>query len=237
MLNNPHEIAYIGKDCVKGNICGVALCFHGLGHSEMKTLPDASDLKLGAMGVLPVFPYYGPWSWMNREARRLVDALVERLYDIFHLGADVPLILIGGSMGGHAALVYARYAARTPAAVICNCPVADPLYHSTERVDLPRTFKLAYGMYGEPIDDVFREHSPVDQAAEMPRVPYLIIHGKNDEAVNKAHHSDVLVKRMRENGHNIEYLEVDGMGHCHITNYDVYRRPFSFVQENLPPLL
>jgi len=166
---------------------------------------------------------------MNKDSQALVDEIVDRVYAEFELGDDIPLIIRGGSMGGHAALNYARYSKRKPAAVACNCPVADPLFHSTERPDLPRTFLLAYGMGNEPIEEVFKENSPVEQAANMPFVPFLIVHGTNDEAVNKQAHSDVFVKRMKESGHDIEYIEAQGMGHCGFIDFDIYRRYQNFV--------
>ncbi len=229
MFDKLTDVAFIGDNYVKGPIRAVVLSFHGLGYGAEKKTPDTDELELAARGALCVFPYYGPWSWMNRGARSLVDEIVARAYREFALDDSVPLILRGGSMGGHAALNYARYSKRRPAAVACNCPVADPKFHSTERTDLPRTFLYAYGMSGQTMREAFFENSPVEQAADMPRVPYLIIHGTEDKAVNKAAHSDVFVARMKAEGHDIEYVEAPGMGHCAFVDYAVYRRYQDFV--------
>ena len=45
-------------------------------------------------------------------------------------------------------------------------------------------------------------------------MPYYIVHGDADAAVNKALHSDRFVAAMREAGHVVEYHEVPGMAHC-----------------------
>lgn len=38
-------------------------------------------------------------------------------------------------------------------------------------------------------------------------------YGDKDKAVNKENHSDKLIRKMRENNFDIEYIEVRGMGH------------------------
>ncbi|MDR0450117.1 MAG: prolyl oligopeptidase family serine peptidase [Treponema sp.] len=214
---------------MKGKIRGVILVFHGLNHAGEKRFPDVSELEFAAHGGLCVFPYYGPWSWMNAGSVILVNEIIRRVYGEYKLANDIPLIITGGSMGGHAALNFALHSKKTPAAVACNCPVTDPKFHRTERPDLPRTFLLAYGMEGRPIDEVFDENSPLVQAKNMPRTPYLIVHGTNDKSVNKAAHSDKFVRTMREEGHDIEYIEAEGMEHCTFTDFAVYRKYMDFV--------
>ena len=230
---NISDYAFVADAYVKGPVKAVVLSFHGLGYSAMKTVLEQDELEFAAQGAICVFPYYGPWSWMNRNARSLTDAVVAAIYEKNRLGENIPLILRGGSMGGHAALNFARYSIRMPAAVACNCPVTDPKYHAAERADLPRTFLAAYGFEEQSIDEVYKENSPFEQAADMPRVPYLIIHGTEDASVNKTAHSDRFVNRMREYNHNIEYIEVSGMGHTKFTDHAVYRRYQDFVLEHI----
>ena len=67
----------------------------------------------------------------------------------------------------------------------------------------------------------------------MPKVPYFIMHGDADKAVNKAAHSDRFVAGMRKHGHNVEYIEVPGMGHSEPTSFDAYRRKIDFVKQAL----
>ena len=96
------DVAWIGQDYVKGKIRGVILTFHGLG-GGLKAGVGTDELEWSNRGGLVVYPYCGPWSWMNRPARRMVDELVEAIYRKFKLSDRVPLISIGGSMGGQAA--------------------------------------------------------------------------------------------------------------------------------------
>jgi acetyl esterase/lipase len=190
-----------------------ALNFHGLGggiHS-----PDASPLEiaLAARGILSIYPHYGPWSWMNREARAFVDAVVAGVWKKFALPETVPLFSTGGSMGGCSALLYARYGKRAPAAVVVIASVCDTEFHYRERPDTPTSFHHAYGHYPEPFEQCLREHSPLAQAADMPDVPYLFVHGDADIRVSKARHSDKMVAALRAQGRRVEYMEVPGMGH------------------------
>jgi dipeptidyl aminopeptidase/acylaminoacyl peptidase len=229
MLNSASEAAFVGGGFVKGKVRAVILCFHGLGAGNLKTGLDLDQLKLAGQGGLIVYPYYGPWSWMNRKARKLTDEIVDLVYKENSLEDSVPLIITGGSMGGHAALNYARYSKRKPAAVACNCPVTDVRFHFTERPDLPRTFYNAYGLDGISMDEAFTENSPLEQAGNMPLVPYFIIHGDADKAVNKAAHSDKLVKSLRETGHTVEYVEAPGMEHGTFNDYSLFRKMMEFI--------
>jgi dipeptidyl aminopeptidase/acylaminoacyl peptidase len=229
MFNRLSDVAFITTPPAGSRTRAAVLTFHGLGYTSLRSNPEVDELELAANGAICVFPYYGPWSWMNANARSLVDEIVRRVYADYGLPDDVPLILRGGSMGGFAALLYARYAAKEPTAVAANYPVTDPRYHLTERDDLPRTFINAYGLTEQSLDSAMHENSPLEQAATMPKVPYLIIHGTADLAVNKAMHSDLFVPEMRKYGHDVTYVEAEGMGHGAFVEYAVYRRYQDFV--------
>lgn len=206
--------AFTNRELIEGTPKGIILCFHGLGHTALRNEYTAFEERCAREGVLTVFPYYGPWSWMNMTAVRYVDEIVAVLRGMYGLGADVPVVSSGGSMGGLSALIYMRYAAVTPAACFANCPVCDLPFHATERPDLPRTVYLAFCGYECGLEAALKMHSPLHQAAEMPKVPYYVVHGCADAAVNKAMHSDRFVAAMRAAGHRIVYREVPGMTHC-----------------------
>jgi dipeptidyl aminopeptidase/acylaminoacyl peptidase len=112
-------------------------------------------------------------------------------------------------------------------------PVCDTAYHFAERPDLPRTFRHAFLGYPEPLEALLAEHSPLEQVAAMPDVPYLVIHGDRDKAVNKARHSDRFVAAMRARSRRVEYLEVPGADHGGPFPLAVMRREAEFVTEQL----
>jgi len=207
------QLAWIGDGYTRGTPRAVVLVFHGLGYTDIKRGPSADEIAWSEAGGIVVFPYYGPWSWMNRQARTLVDDLVEAVYAGLGLPDGLPLISTGGSMGGLSALLYTRYARRPIAGCLARYPVCDLAYHYDERPDLPRTVEHALGGYRETMERLLAEHSPLAQASHMPRVPYMIVHGDADGMVSKTAHSDKMVEAMRDSGHDVTYLEVPGMGH------------------------
>jgi dipeptidyl aminopeptidase/acylaminoacyl peptidase len=224
------EVAWLGEEFVKGRaIKGVVLFFHGLGRIEMKFEPTMQELAFADAGALVVHPYYGAWNWMNRQARAFVDELVSSIYREFKLPDSAPLIITGESMGGQCALLYTRYAARPIAACTVNCPVCDLEFAFSERPDVPRTVHFAFRGYKEDMKTLLQEHSPVAQAANMPDIPYQIIHGVQDTGVAKSKHSDKLVPLLRKKGLNVEYLEVPEMVHCSPMPHAVWKRQTDFV--------
>jgi dipeptidyl aminopeptidase/acylaminoacyl peptidase len=137
-------------------------------------------------------------------------------------------------MGGHAALLYS-IKARTPVrAAFAVCPVCDLPFHYTERPDLPRTMHHAFDNY-ENIEDALREHSPLHQVAQMPDIPYLILHATTDPTVAREAHSEPLVKAMRARGLNVDYLECPLMVHCGPVTWESHRKTADFILANLKP--
>lgn len=223
------QSAWIGDAFLKEPARAVIVVFHGLGFGGLKGGAGYDEAEWGANGGLVVFPYYGPWSWMNRSSRQFVDALIPAVYRRFKVPADVPLIIVGGSMGGQGALIYTRYSPHIISACMADYPVCDTAYHFTERPDLPPTMRFAYR--DEP--DFMRalaEHSPVTQAAHMPDIPYLVIHGDKDTAVSKEKHSDRFVAEMGVKNRKVEYIQVSGMGHGSNIPYEVSRKRIDWVK-------
>lgn len=228
-LDEIKQVAWVGDEYLAGRVRGVILAFHGLGHTGLKSDPATEELKWAQMGGLVVFPYYGPWSWMNRQARAFVDELVAAVYARYSLPDSAPLVSTGGSMGGCSALLYTRYARRPVSACAALFPVADLKFHFSERPDLPASIRHAFRGYPEDLETLFAEHSPLAQVDRMPDVPYLIVHGDKDKAVSKAAHSDRLVAAMRQRRLKVEYIEVPGMGHGGPMPVEVLLRRIEFV--------
>lgn len=211
---NLHRFAFTNQDTCAKPIRAVVLEFHGLGFGGMLGEPSPFFSLCAEKGILAIFPYYGPWSWMNDTAVHYVDDIVDAVFEKYRLDAATPIISTGGSMGGLSALIYSRYAKRTPAACAANCPVCDLPYHFTERDDLPRTLYNAFEHYGCSFEEALESASPLHQVKNMPRIPYYIVHGDADQAVNKQRHSDRFVEAMRKEDHSVVYHEVPGMAHC-----------------------
>lgn len=222
------EMAWVGDDIVK-QPKGILLVFHGLGAPPVKIEANDEERRFAEQGYLVVMPYYGPWCWMNRQARQMTDAIIDALFAHYRWPADAPIISTGGSMGGMSALLYCRYAKRPITACISNCGVTDIKYHFGERSDLPRTFRSAYWGYDQPFEESMTEHNPIDQVEAMPRIPYFIIHLTGDPAVNFDHHGVPFVEKMKRAGHDIRFKIVDAKGHCGPIPDDVQQEKFRFT--------
>ncbi len=220
------QFAYTNESLLHGAPRAIVLCFHGLNSWILRNDPNDFERLCAQRGVLTIFPYYGPWSWMNLESVRYVDDVVEAAKARTGCPDDAPVISTGGSMGGLSALIYCRYARRTPDACFANCPVCDLPYHATERPDLPRTVYLAFAHYDCGLEVALRMHSPYHQAADMPRIPYHIVHGTADEAVNLDMHSARLVNAMKACGHDVTFRTIEGMTHCALNDYPAEREAY-----------
>lgn len=213
-MGEARQMAWI-FDSIPGPYRGVMVSFHGLNNTKLRAAPSSEERMLAKKGYLIIHPYCGPWHWMNRQAREMVDEIVDAVYEEYGIPDSVPLVTMGGSMGGFCAILYTRYARRPVSACVANCPVTDIKYHFTERPDLPRTFRCAYWGYDNTFEESMTEHNPMDQVREIPDIPFFIMQTSGDRSVSKAHHSDRFVKAMRKSGHHgVVYKEIEGGKHC-----------------------
>ena len=208
------RFAFTNVSIVRQPVRGIVLSFHGLGWASEIAGQNDRTRRLAEEGVVYIFPYYGPWCWMNRSAVRYADALVEAVFRGFSLPENTPIVASGGSMGGLAALVYPVYARRTPAAAAADSPVCDLVYHFSERDDLPRSILSAFADYNCSLEEALCSASPLQLVEDMPRIRYYIVHGDRDTDVIKEHHPDKLVPAMKSLGLDVTYIEVPGMEHC-----------------------
>lgn len=222
------KLAWLGLEYVRPPVSGIVLRFQGLGTTGMKGEADAVELEWGEAGLLTVVPYHDPWGWMNPREVRFIDEVVDAVRAHHHPGAEVPIISTGGSMGGHAALLYSIKSRHAVAACMALWPVCDLPFHYQERADLPRTLHHAFDSYGN-IEAALRENSPLHQVEKLPDIPYLIVHGEKDQAVRKSAHSDAMVAAMRGRRLRVEYIERPKLGHGNPLDYAAFRRIVEFV--------
>lgn len=215
--DNLRNFAYTNDRICKKPIKGIVLSFFGLGGTEMYHEDNLTGVYYAERGILYIVPYNNPWAWMNRQAVDYTDEIIDVLADKYKLTDDVPIVSTGGSMGGQSALVYTRYAKRTPIACVVNCPVCDLVFHYGERPDLPRTLYSAFYHYDGDIEQALKTASPLHLVPVMPKVKYHIFHCDEDKAVNISEHSKKFVKAMKEQGHRITFDIVKGRGHCDLS--------------------
>lgn len=230
--NNVQMFAHTNEELIKGKINGIMLSFHGLNNTTMINEHAEPEMFCADNGILYVFPYYDPWGWMNVADVKYVDDIIDAIIEKFGLPNEIKIASTGGSMGGLSALVYTKYAKRTPVCCAANSPVCDLVTHYTERPDLPRTIYHAFSTYEGTLDEAMRSASPLHLVDELPNIPYYIVHGTADAAVNKGLHSDIFVAEMKKAGKDIVYDEVDGMRHCKL-DFNHQARFYGFILSNL----
>ena len=222
-IDNLRRFAYVNDQVCTRPIKGIVISFFGLGGSSMYNTDNDQGLYFGDRGILYVVPYTNPWAWMNKQAIDYTDEIIDVLVEEYELGNDIPVVSTGGSMGGLAALVYTKYAKRTPVACVANCPVCDLPYHFTERPDLPRTIYSAF-FNCEDFDKALCDASPLHlaQNGALPDIFYDIFHCDKDMAVNIDAHTRRLIPLLNKD--KLRFTVVADKGHCELPQreWDMY---------------
>ncbi len=217
------DVAFTTRRWHTGEVTGIVFCFHGKGEPPFREQMDWHEWEWTRAGALVVFPYLGPWSWMNPPARGTVDRLIEKIYLEYRLLDDVPLIMTGNSMGGLGALLCTRHARRPVAACAVAMPTCDLAFHYASRLDVRRSVISTFYGCGMDVPTLLAEQSPLSHVAHMPSIPYFFMHGDADKTVIKELHSDPMVAAMRGRGLQVEYLEAPGVGHEEPPQYKAQR--------------
>ena len=153
-------------------------------------------------------PEYRGDSWMNAAAESDVAQLLDALADQTGVRKSM---LMGGSMGGTAALILASRRRGNLLGVLALCPATDmTLMH---QVDFLRPgIELAYG--GTPAQQpaVYHERSSINHAAQLARLPLCLAHGSADPLIDVGH-SRRLAKAVTALGAKVHLAEVPGGDH------------------------
>ena len=120
---NLRSFTYVNDSICKKTIKGIVISFFGLGSMTMYDNDFAEGEFYAEKGILYVVPYNNPWAWMNNQAVKYTDEIIDVLIEKYDLNEDIPIVSTGLSMGGQSALVYTAKAKRTPVACVANCPV------------------------------------------------------------------------------------------------------------------
>lgn len=175
---------------------------------------------LAEKGILQAYVFPGPWSWMNRGAVRMVNALVDAIREKYGLTDTAPWVVMGGSMGGAGALIYSAShggdPAYTPTACLAHCPCVDVLDRVYCAPDVPRSLFRAVADYEMPIAEALKTISPVCRVDDLPRIPYHIINDLSDELF-PPEQMDAYVETLIGMGHSVTYHRLPGCRHGELT--------------------
>jgi len=229
---NKDTIYYYAKTnekFIKAPIKGIALEFPGLGGGScLGGLDDLGDYdtdfakQAAEAGVVLAYVYTGPWSWMNTGAVRVADAVVDALKEKYNLG-DVPVTSSGGSMGGLGSLIYAASTRHKLTACVAACPCCDALDRYDAADEFRKTFVTAVAGYDcENLEDAMKTISPMHRLDDMPFIPYFIANCCEDEVFPDAQLEEYVAK-LKEKGHDVDYVRMEGMTHGQFTEEGINR--------------
>ncbi|MBI5726096.1 MAG: alpha/beta fold hydrolase [Planctomycetes bacterium] len=173
--------------------------------------------ELAKRRAVYVCPEYRGNSWMGPAAEA----------DILHIIRSLrkrccpqKVVLMGGSMGGTSALIFAsRHPAKLDAAMAL-CPATDmaELFRDLAVSENPDLRKLAddwsqsYGGTPEQAPAVYRERSSRYNADKLAGLPLVIVHGSADSVIS-VRHSRLLVEELKKRYARLLYHEIDGGDH------------------------
>lgn len=181
---------------------GGGSCMGGSMDLQEYCAPHAKNFAENGIVLAYLFP--GPWSWGNRGAVRMADAVVAALAEKYTLGKEFPLLVSGGSMGGQGSLLYAaetRFRLRGVAAA-CPCVDIPALFHV--RPEFPRTFLSAIAGYDMPFDEALRQISPVHRVNDMQDTAYYICSNSADELIPETQ-IDTFAEALQNRGISVTY--------------------------------
>lgn len=210
---NLHLFAYTNFELCK-EIKGVVLFLHGLGETSGMTEPNDEARYMAEHGLLYVMPYYGPWSWMNNVAVKIIDRVLDVVFEKYGLDENTPIASTGMSMGGLGALTFPRFSKHVNniTEIVANCPVCDLIRLRETIENIPKSVYFAFCNYDDP-EEGAKTVSPIENLDTAVRVPYFIAHCEADTSVPKAEHSDIFVPELLKRGYDVTYVTVPERGH------------------------
>lgn len=171
-------------------------------------------------GIVVAYMFPGPWSWMNKGAVRITDLVVDALADKYGLSeGEFSLVVMGGSMGGQAALIYSMDSRHKIDACVAHCPCYNVVECFSSHEAFPRTFLSAVNAYDMPLEEALLTISPEQRTADLPKIPYLVTADELDE-VFPVKGVERFVGGMKDAGHSVTYLRLADQKHGGISQAD-----------------
>ena len=228
--------ANTNEEFIKFPIKGIIVELPGLGGGSclggtMDMRPyDAGHIKYYAeKGILVAYMFPGPWSWGNKGAVRMTDALIDALIDKYDLSEDIPLVISGGSMGGLGSLNFASGTRHKLSGCAAACPVVDTVFSMDVHPEFPRTLISAVASLNLPFEDALKEISPMENTDKLPFIKYYICSDGGDELIPEAQ-IESYIEKMKERNLDVTYRAQPGLVHGGFTS-EVWDELHKFMED------
>lgn len=167
--------------------------------------------RLALQGYYILVPELGPLHWMNADAQRRLDLMLE------HVLAQHPIDplhvqVMGTSMGGGSALAYAIRHPDRIRAVCSHLGMTDFAQWIQESPRFAGTVSQAYGGTPDRVPTVFRQQSAMANLDAFSNVPVFLIAGETDQTV-LPRQGRQLADALWGRGYSAMYREAPGIGH------------------------
>lgn len=175
-----------------GRKAGLVIHLYGNGGSHQfynLMRPAYAQLRrnLREAGYWVVVPELGPTHWMNARSVAILDAIIAAL--IARNNIDPKQVhLLGTSMGGGSALIYAYQRANALRSVCAIFPMTDFVTWMAEMPDYLTQVTQAHGITAANPSPTLHDLSPSSHIAAFAKLPVFLLHGTADACVD-VHHS------------------------------------------------
>lgn len=192
----------------------LVLYLHGAGsHQDQGMTAEIYNDAFGRLArwmsgrnAIYICPEYRGSSWMSSAAEDDVREIVRIASDRYRPNQ---ILLIGGSMGGTSALIFASRNPGVVDAVLAFCP-------ATDMVGMFAKFSsqliASYGGTPDEIPEVYRARSVCHDPASLADQRLTILHGTADATMPVGNVRD-LVATLREGNAPVNYFQIEGGGH------------------------
>lgn len=226
-----NDFAFTNARFLRGAPKGVLLRLRGLCLDIPLMELTREGRKYAKEGILLVYPYTAPWSWMNPETVRMIDQILDGVCENLRLDTNIPLVVYGHSLGGYGALTYGVFGTHKPCASVAVSPICDLNYHATEHHGILVSMYHAFCHMEEKLGDTLYIRSPVNIISTMLRIPYYIAYCSRDKQVDSVRHAIPLVTAMRQYEHDVRAVAENGE-HCELSQ-ETEQEIFAFICDNI----
>ena len=215
-----------------GNKHGLVIHLYGHGGSHtfynlMRPAFAQLRRRLREAGYWVIVPDLGPSHFMNPRSAAILDDVIAMLIKRGEIDPK-RVHLLGCSMGGTSALIYASLRPNTLRSVCAVFPMTDLAQVPTEAPAYLECITEAHGIAAADPTPALQALSPIRHIDAFAKTPVFLLHGDADALV-PVHHSRDFAAALRAAGYPVVYKEVPGGGHDDIVAMDWQEAIFQFI--------
>ncbi len=200
---------------ISGNVRGIVIDFPEFENDSRKDIPDYAA-SFASLGILVARVTTGPWNWGGAGSVRYADLVVDAVKEKYGLDESTPIVATGKGMGATAALLYAANSRHYVSACAAQFPCIDIERSFECEKKYPRTFVSTVYTYAEGLGDALESISLIENAKNMPDIPYYFVGASEDELFD-SRALDKFAKELKDRGVDVTCKLISGASHGEIS--------------------